>query len=151
MSMQTISGLIEALEKYDPNLSVYVDGRVPTALSSYRGFYDQLAIERTNVRHERTEIDGRAEPFELNMAGYGIYAPGHSEVRIKADPTVGDFIAALRLAVGEVFEGYKGGQFTMHPDTILWVSEYGRCNHLRIFDAIESEGSVDLITREIEF
>ena len=151
MSMQTISGLIEELEKHDPTLSVCIDGREPTALSSYRGFYDELAIEGTNARHERTEIDDRAEPFGLNMAGYGTYAPGHNEVRIKADPTVGDLIAALRLAVGEVFEGYNGGQFTMHPDTILWVSEYGRCEDLRIFDAIESEGSVDLITRAIEF
>lgn len=145
---ETIGGLREALRALEPAAAVYIDNRPPTALSSYRGYYDQLAIERTDARHERTELDGRGEPFEMNMAGYGTYSPGNGEVRIKADPTVADLIEALDLADGEVFEGYKGGQFTMRSGTDLWVSEYGGCDRLRIFAVEALPGRVDLLTRE---
>lgn len=147
----TIGGLRDALKALDPTAEVYIDNRRPTALSSYRGYYDHLAIERFDVRHERTELDGRGAPFELNMAGYGIYEPGNGEVRIKADPTVADLIEALGLADGEVFEGYKGGQFEMHSRTDLWVSEHGDCDRLRIVGIESLPGRVDLVTREEEW
>lgn len=148
----TIGGLRDALKALNPAAEVYIDNRRPTALSSYRGYYDHLAIERFDgVRHERTELDGRGQPFELNMAGYGTYSPGHGEVRIKADPTVADLIEALGLADGEVFEGYKGGQFEMHSRTDLWVSEHGDCDRLRIVGIESLPGRVDLVTREEEW
>lgn len=147
----TIGGLINALQALDQSAEVYIDNRRPTALSSYRGYYDELAIERDeNVRNESTQIDERSKPFDMNLAGYGTYSPGHNEVRIKADPTVADLVLALDLALGEEFEGYKGGQFYMYPSTALWVSEYGHCDQLQI-EAIETlPGRVDLSTRKEE-
>lgn len=150
--LETIGGLRGALAALDPAAAVYIDNRPPTALSSYRGYYDQLAIERAEgVRNDRTELDGRGDPFELNMAGYGTYSPGNGEVRIKADPTVADLIEALDLADGEVFEGYKGGQFEMHSSTDLWVSENGRCESLRIAAVDVRPGRVNLRTRAVEW
>lgn len=146
--LETIDGLRSALRRLDATALVFIDNRPPTALSSYRGYYDHLAIERSDFRHERTEIPERGEPFELNMAGYGTYSPGAGEVKIKADPTVADLIEALDLAIGEDFEGYKGGQFTMQPSTDLWVSEYGDCDRLRIASIEALAGRVDLLTRE---
>lgn len=151
---ETIGGLREALRALDPSAAIYIDNRRPTALSSYRGYYDQLAIERhrhEGALHDRTELSGRHEPFELNMAGYGTYSPGNAEVRIKDEPTVTDLIEALDLADGEVFEGYKGGQFTMHARTDLWVSEHGDVDRLRIFAVEDLPGRVDLLTREEEW
>lgn len=145
----TIGGLRDALSALDGAAAVYIDNLRPTALSSYRGYYDHLAIERDDsAQHERTELSGREEGFDLNMAGYGYYRPGHSKVRIKADPTVADLIAALDLAVGEAFEGYKGGQFYMDYCTDLWVSEYGSNDGLRVFAIAELPDRVDLLTRE---
>lgn len=138
-NFETIGGLREALRNLDPAAAVYIDNRRPTALSSYRGHYDQLAIECTTARHERTEIDGRGEQLET-------YSSGNSEVRIKADPTVADLIDALDLADGAVFEGYKGGQFGMDKSTDLWVSEWGQVDHLRIATIELSPGRVDLAT-----
>lgn len=150
--LRTIEGAMCALAKADPTALVYIDNRHPTALSSYRGDYSDLAIERNwRSRNERTELYGCGESFELNMAGYGTYTPGHIEVSIKADPTVADLILALSLAVGEEFEGYKGGRFAMYPGTRLWVSEYGDCDHLVIDRAEELPGRFDLFTREMEW
>lgn len=144
MSMQKIGGLAAELKKYNQKAPVYVDGSCPTSLSSYRGFYDQLAIERDAFGFERTELSGRGKSF-------GDYTPGHSAVHIRTNPTVGDLVKALNLAVGEEFEGFKGGQFRMDEDTILWVSQYGDCDSRRIFDIQEMpDGSVNLITHEVE-
>lgn len=147
----TLGSLRDALSVLDPAAAVYIDNRPPTALSSYRGYYDHLAIERDGSRNARTELDGRGDPFDLNMAGYGTYYPGNGEVSIKADPTVGDLIEALDLADGEVFEGYKGGQYTMRASTDLWVSENGAVERLRIVAVEVLVGRVDLVTREEEW
>jgi len=131
-NLDTIGGLRSALTSLDGKAKVFIDGRSPTALSSYRGYYDHLAIERDGIaKHERTE-------------------PGNGEVRIKADPTVAELIKALDLADGEVFEGYKGGQFHMHSSTDLWVSENGCCDQLRVSSITATPGRVDLATTEEE-
>ena len=146
-NFRTIGDLRSALASLDQGAEVFIDNRRPTALSSYRGYYDHIAIERSeSAKHERTELDGRGEPFELNMAGYGTYAPGNGEVRIKVDATVADLVAALDLADGEVFEGYKGGQFAMDSGTDLWVSQYGSCDCLRVTGIESLPGRVDLVT-----
>lgn len=151
MDLETIGGLRAALTEQAPDALVFIDNRPPTALSSYRGYYDHLAIERTEARHERTEIPERGKPFEMNMAGYGTYSPGVGQVRIKADATVGDLIEALDLADGEDFEGYKGGQFFMTSRSDLWVSKYGGCDRLRVSGVEALPGRVDLVTTEEEW
>lgn len=148
---RTIGALRDALAGLDPALLVYIDNRPPTALSSYRGYYEHLAVERNGEGHEQTEIDLPGSPFDLNMAGYGTYTPGSGEVKIKSQPTVADFIEALDLADGATFEGYKGGQFSMCSDTDVWVSEYGRCDRLRIASAEVLPGRVDFATTKEEW
>ena len=39
----------------------------------------------------------------------------------------GELLAECREAMGAVFQGYKGGDFPMHANTPVWVSEYGCC------------------------
>ncbi|MFA5387336.1 MAG: hypothetical protein WC322_02980 [Candidatus Paceibacterota bacterium] len=148
--MNTIGGLRDALLSQDQTWRVMVDGVAPTALSSYRGYYDQLAIECTSARHAATELDELPKPFEMNLAGYGTYTPGHNEVSIKADPVVADLVQALDLAVGAVFEGYKGGQYAMRSSTTLWASEYGRCEGRQVVGFAPANGTLNLITKETE-
>lgn len=38
---------------------------------------------------------------------------------------VGAFLDELRGAVGKSFTGYKGGDFTMHRDSRVWVANHG--------------------------
>jgi hypothetical protein len=148
-NLTTLGALRDALKALPQDAEVYIDNRRPTSLGSYRGYYDHLAILRDEgVENEFTEKDARPEPFDMSF-GYGTYHPGISEVRIKAEPTVADLIAALDLADGAVFEGYKGGQFAMDSGSDVWVSQYGNCDRLRIKEQIEDlPGRVDLATYE---
>ena len=42
--------------------------------------------------------------------------------------TVQELIDLIKCeSLGKVFEGYKGGDFTMIPDTPVWISTYGCC------------------------
>ena len=41
---------------------------------------------------------------------------------------VNDFLQQLKAAVGAKFSGYKGGEYIMHDNTPVWVSEYGRAS-----------------------
>lgn len=145
----TIAGLRAALADLEPKSAVYIDNRPPTALSSYRGYYSDLAIERGGGGHGETAIDDPGEPFRVTRMG--IYAPGSGEVRIKAAATVTDLIEALDLADGATFGGYKGGRFRMDSRSDLWVSEYGHCDQLQITRVEVLPGRVDFATVKQEW
>lgn len=38
---------------------------------------------------------------------------------------VAEMYAEVRHCVGRVYEGYKGGDFTMRPHTLVWIAAYG--------------------------
>ncbi len=143
---RTIGALRTALAAYPGECEVYIDNRRPTGLSSYRGYYSDLAIERGSVENPRTELDRRATA--VDMGGYGTYHPGSTKVRIEHPATVAGLIEALGLAIGATFEGYKGGQFTMHADSDLWVSERGEVARLRVASIEHLPGRIDLRTEE---
>jgi hypothetical protein len=100
----TLGDLIDALTNCDAKY-VRIASPVrltPASLSSYRGYYEDLAIEYEEGDRARTAI-GRA-----------------------------DFLRMLKEAVGATFTGYKGGEFMMGRDTLLWVSNYGECSSCRV-------------------
>lgn len=39
---------------------------------------------------------------------------------------VSEFLYVLKEAIGQKYEGYKGGEFLMGKNTPLWVANYGR-------------------------
>jgi hypothetical protein len=46
----------------------------------------------------------------------------------------GELLDECRAAMGEVFIGYKGGEFVMGRNTPLWISTYGNSSGLRLMD-----------------
>lgn len=64
--------------------------------------------------------------------------------------TVAELRKEAADAIGRTFEGYKGGDFTMHADTPLWASPYGSANGVAIMDAKQIDGRVVLITKQID-
>ena len=40
--------------------------------------------------------------------------------------TIGSMLAHAKSALGQTFQGYKGGDYTMHEYTDCWIAEYGR-------------------------
>jgi len=61
-----------------------------------------------------------------DMASYRGY---YSDLAIdpSGDRTVADLLAEAKSCMGKVFEGYKGGDFTMGENTPLFVAEWGDC------------------------
>ncbi len=43
----------------------------------------------------------------------------------KVDTTVGEMLACARSALGQTFEGYKGGEYTMRGHTDVWFAHQG--------------------------
>lgn len=46
--------------------------------------------------------------------------------------TVGDLLGWLEVADGRVYEGWKGGDYEMTLDTVLWVDNPGECHGIAI-------------------
>lgn len=145
----SIGDLIEALAPVPRETPVLIDGQAPTALQSYRGYYDHLAIgTNPGDAKEELRVDERPKPFEMAYIGY--YEPGVHGVWLKRSATVCDLVDGLTQAIGTVFEGYKGGQYEMRHHTDLWVSEWGDCDSRRILRAFEVDAdSCRLQTLEV--
>jgi len=70
--------------------------------------------------------------------------------RAHGDKRVRDFLRQCDGALGDHFEGYKGGFFYMDEDTPLWVSEYGSAEGIAIMRCEITDDCVKLITEKIE-
>lgn len=67
-------------------------------------------------------------------------------VRDDEQTTVADMLAILRGALGNTYDGYKGGTYRMTASTPVWVSNWGRCEHLAITGIVEKYGHVTINT-----
>ncbi|MFT9381111.1 hypothetical protein [Gluconobacter sp. P5B12] len=45
----------------------------------------------------------------------------------KVNVTIAEMLAEANSAIGQTFEGYKGGNFVMGPHTDCYLAEYGSC------------------------
>lgn len=61
---------------------------------------------------------------EASYRGY--YCDLAFEPSTKPEP-VASVLQRCRAAMGQVYEGYKGGDFTMGANTPLWIAQWGAC------------------------
>lgn len=110
----SLGGLIEAVAALAEETPVQFDiGGGPSGPHSYRGYYSDLAFERT------------AQPV-----------------------TAGRFLAGLQNCLGQSFEGYKGGDFTMQLDTPVWQASSGSTGRAVIAASL-IDGALILTTKDI--
>lgn len=62
-----------------------------------------------------------------------------------------DFLEILKKAVGEVFVGYKGGNFLMDEDTPLWVANDGCVEHTAVVGIKDDGYKVTILTATREY
>lgn len=65
-----------------------------------------------------------------SLGNFRSYRGYYEDLSITPSPdpiSVGELLIRARAAVGEMFEGYKGGEYWMTKNTILWVAGYGCC------------------------
>lgn len=122
----TLGQLIDALEVRPADQGVCFDfcGCVPRACDSYRGYYDQLALGWI------------ADEYDAKERG--------------ALATVGELLADLKAAIGKTFTGYKGGEFVMSRDTMLWVANCGRSDGTAVVGLHECSYTAIILTRHID-
>lgn len=113
MQPMTLRQLTEALERKDQDEKVRFDFVYfrPTHFTSYRGDYAQLAIGYTN---------------EYNDVRY-------------PELSVADLVKMCQEANGKEYMGYKGGDYTMHDNTLVWVAnpdEAGRTGIVDVCDGL---------------
>lgn len=65
-----------------------------------------------------------------------LYFERHDGTRL-----VAELLAECKDAMGQVFTGYKGGDFLMGALTPLWVASYGRCGQKLM--AVHAGGEVE--------
>lgn len=99
---------------------------IPTFLSSWRGSYDELALGYTFSGYDK---DGGCRSNE------------------KADT----LLEHLKSAVGEIYEGWKGGDFKMHEGTPIWVSNPGNVGNTGIVGVLNDGWRLVLITAYCEY
>lgn len=101
--------LISLLEICEQDSKVRYDfGRFePTHIDSYRGYYDQLALSFVESKYDEDQM------------------------------TVSRLLKILNEAVGHIYMGYKGGEYTMTKKTPVWVANYGDCHDTAIIGVID--------------
>ncbi len=56
------------------------------------------------------------------------------------DMPVSEFLEKIQDAIGETFEGYKGGNFKMNRQTPVWASEYGASSGIGVIGVENIDG-----------
>ena len=64
--------------------------------------------------------------------------------------TVAQLIAWLEKAIGETFYGYKGGEYTMERDTVVWVANHNEAGGTAIVDVVDDSWRVILKTAMVD-
>ena len=64
---------------------------------------------------------------------------------------VSEFLNMLKECIGKTFTGYKGGDFTMHKGTPIWVANYSHSGNTAVIDVVDNGYVVLLITGYREF
>ena len=62
-----------------------------------------------------------------------------AEVLIGSCGVVDDLLNALALCIGATFQGYKGGDFTMGYDTLMFAAEWGACGQRIVGVSVEDD------------
>lgn len=115
------------VNKYGHEANVVFDfsSLYPIGFSSWRGAYNELAIE---------------------FAGQE-----YGDDRKNKVLTITEFVEALEDCIGKTFTGWKGGYFTMSRSNRLWVANSGTVGSTGVSGFRNNEYSIILETAEFEY
>lgn len=97
----------------------------------------------------------KTQPAEKKIVGFGeanSYRGYYSDLSFEPsseEQLVGNFLEYCQSAMGEIFEGYKGGDFVMGRNTPLWIAGYGSCGS-KLMELQDIDGVLHPVTKEDE-
>lgn len=106
-------------------------------ITKLKTFDESSLVEFDFCRFVPTDIDSYRGHYEDLAIGFKQFGP---------DINVKNLIEMLEKCIGEIFHGYKGGEFTMGSGTDLWVANDGDTTNTFIADAEELDDVVYLVT-----
>ena len=80
---------------------------------------DYLRIDRSPVGLQPNGLDSYRGYYD--QAAIGVECERYGA-------NVGEFVKLLESRIGQTMTGYKGGNYTITPDTKVWISNYGECS-----------------------
>lgn len=108
-----------------PTVSFDFGTAQPTDFGSWRGAYEEIALG-------------------YQLTGYDV---SQSIEYVKLN----EFYKKVEAAIGQTFEGWKGGDFTMNKNTPVWVANSGNSSHSAIVEVIDNGYDVILVTGYREY
>lgn len=115
------------------NLQEWVTAQFKAARDAEFSQSDQLSLGELIAKLEATRREDdkdvwfdfeNARPTDFDSYR-GIYAELAIGFKFEGRMLLSDFIESAKSCVGQTFEGYKGGEYTMSLDTPVWVANYG--------------------------
>lgn len=106
----------------------------------------QLTLGQLIAYLQALPPDMPVAPLEAPHSYRGYYCDLAFEVRGEASRPAGELLAECQAAMGQVFQGYKGGDFLMGASTPLWVAEYGRSGERLM--ALRPDGTIETAPEE---
>lgn len=82
--------------------------------------------------------------FDSYRGNYKDLALGFTE--LYNDVRVEHILKKAKDCIGKTFYGYKGGDFFMYPDTLLWVANWGYTTNTVIVDVLNLDYKAIIIT-----
>lgn len=92
-------------------------------------------IQKLKSMDQNMMIQNASEPHSYR----GYYSDLAFESLTCKESKVSEFLKMLEDSLGEIFTGYKGGDYLMEEGTPVWIAEYGSCGKKLI--GIKDDGS----------
>lgn len=108
-------------------------------MNNVQAYLDGLSAQWQRERAEKQLTLGKLiaaleamppDAMVANLYGLHSYRGYYSDLSFRQGDGVRpvlDLLDDCRAAMGQVFEGYKGGDFMMGANTPLWVADWGDC------------------------
>lgn len=77
---------------------------------------------------------------------YEMLAIGYQSKRTESNCLAATLLEDLYSAIGRTFHGYKGGEFRMHENTLMWAANYGECNSTAVIGLADCDYQIILAT-----
>lgn len=104
-------------------------------------------------------IENKSKGVFIEDTPTSVYKPHsyrgyYSDLALEPTETAATSVESLLQMLTETLDtiktGYKGGEFNMHKDVPIWVSEYGRASGLALVDLSEFDKEVRLRIKTTE-